>query len=839
MSANLDQLLAHWRAEPTVGGNISYWHKEAARPAKLSDLPDEIHPRLKSAFMKLGYQKLYSHQSQAWKDLAEGKNTVVVTGTASGKTLCYNLPVLDAVLRDPNARALYLFPTKALAHDQSDELHRWLDVMQASSEIPQANYDGDTKSNQRTAIRKKARLIFTNPDMLHVGILPYHTRWADLFSNLTYIILDEMHSYRGVFGSHVANILRRLKRIAAFYGSNPQFVLSSATIGNPKSLAESLIEEEVELIDEDGSPRGPRNFIIYNPPVIDADLGLRASMIQESVRLTADLLTYKTQSILFGRTRRSVEIMLGTLRNASQLDQKQVRGYRGGYLAKERREIEAELRAGSVRAVVATNALELGIDIGGIGAAVLAGYPGTIAATWQQAGRAGRGMESSVAVFVASANPLDQFLAHNPDFLMSMSPEHALINPNNLLILLSHLRCAAFELPFKQGETFGQVPAVEVKEILDLMVLDGDLHASGDKYFWTSQEYPAADVSLRGLSSDIIVLQAEENGERRVIGQIDLFGAHWMVHPEAIYIHEGRSYFVDELDLEEKIARLHPSDADYYTIPQSRSSISMIKLQQNEEITGGSKSFGDLAVATQVVSYQKMEWFGNRIPGSGQVDLPPIEMRTSGYWLSLNDETVEILRIKGLWTNDPNDYGPNWEKQKLAVRERDEFICQICGRSEDERVHDVHHKSPFRTFPSYKEANRLVNLISLCPSCHRRAENAVRIRSGLSGLAFALRHLAPLFLMCDIHDIGVEADPQSDLVEGRPAIVIYDHAQDAMGFSRRLFEIHDQLIQYAHQLISTCECNDGCPSCVGPGGEIGQGSKVETLAILTELLLEK
>jgi DEAD/DEAH box helicase domain-containing protein len=834
-ASDLDRLLARWRAEPSIGGNISKWHKQPARPGEYAALPEGTHPRLATAFSELGYEQLYSHQAESWQQLKSGKNAVIVTSTASGKTLCYNLPVLDALLRDPEARALYLFPTKALAHDQSNELNHWLQAMQAGEEIAQANYDGDTSQSHRPAIRKKARILFSNPDMLHLGILPYHTKWAEYFTNLRYVVIDEMHSYRGVFGSHVANIIRRLKRVARFYGAAPQFVLSSATIANPQELAEALIEEDVALIDRDGSPRGPRHFLIYNPPIVNADLGLRASLIQESVRLSSDLIAYDTQSIIFARTRRSVEIMLATLRNVSSLDKKQLRGYRSGYLAADRRQIESGLRSGEVRAVVTTNALELGVDIGGMSAAVLTGYPGTVAATWQQAGRAGRGEESALAVLLTSANPLDQFLARHPEYLLSRSPEHALINPNNLLILLSHIRCAAYEMPFRQGEAFGKVDAAEVKELLDLLVSDGQLHASGDKYFWMSEDYPADQINLRGASSETVLLQAEEKGEKRVIGQIDLLGAHWMVHPEAIYIHEGRSYFVKDLDLEEKVAHLHPSDADYYTSPQSRSTVSLIEEQAQAEMRGSQKFYGDLAVATQVVGFQKLKWFSNEIPGSGVVDLPPVELRTTGYWFALEDSLVDSLREKGLWSNDANEYGPNWQQQKEAARERDEYTCQICGLPEDGRAHDVHHINPFRSFASHKEANRLTNLITLCRADHRRAESAVRIRSGLAGLSFALRHLAPLFLMCDIHDIGVEADPKSDLAEGKPVVVIFDYAQDAMGFSQRLFELHDELIRSAYELVVACECNDGCPSCVGPGGELGQGSKKETLAILEAL----
>jgi DEAD/DEAH box helicase domain-containing protein len=588
---------------------------------------------------------------------------------------------------------------------------------------------------------------------------------------------------------------------------------------------------------------------------VDPELGLRASLVQESVRLVSDLLAYDVQTILFGRTRRMVEVMLKTLRESfsdSRLqpvvfpDQKipakastpkeQVRGYRGGYLVSERRAIEAGLRSGELRAVVATNALELGVDIGGMGAAVLSGYPGSIAATWQQAGRSGRGADSSAAILVASSNPLDQFLARHPDYLMGRTPEHALINPDNLLILLSHLRCAAFELPFKRGDDFGSVPADQVEELLNALAQGNELHASGDKYFWMKDVQPSRGVSLRGMGSDSVVIQAQTDEGMKLVGEVDPFGAMWLVHPDAIYIHDGATYFVEKLDLDEHIAYLRPIEADYYTVPKSRSTVSLVAEKTSEPVHGGVKHFGEVNITQEIVGYDKIQWSGMEKPGGGELDLPPVELNTFAYWLSLDESTVEDLRERGLWTNDPNEYGPEWNTIRDRVRARDQYTCQVCGLPENGRPHDVHHKTPFRTFASIKEANQLDNLITLCRNCHRRAETIVRIRSGLAGLSFVLQHLAPLYLMCDPRDLGVFSDPKSDLADGAPVVMVFDQMGDAMGFSQRLFEIHNELMRSAYDLVRECACQDGCPSCVGPGGEQGQGSKRETLALLKELI---
>ncbi len=855
---SLSTLLSVWRDTPSIAGNVAAWRTFPAWPGEFASLPADLHPALAAALHARGIEALYTHQAAAWEHLQAGRHPVIVTGTASGKSLCYNLPILDHLLRDSDARALYLFPTKALAQDQAEAVRQIVSTLNIErSTFNVSTYDGDTPTSARPAIRQHARLVITNPDMLHAGILPHHTRWADFFRRLRFVVIDEMHIYRGIFGSHVANVLRRLQRVALFYGAAPQFILTSATIANPGELAERLIEAPVTLVDNDGATRGAKHFLIYNPPIVDHELGLRRSTQHETVRLTQELLAHNVQTIVFGRARRSVEMMLKHLKDEGgrRKDEErenlssfitcprqgvhpssfQVRAYRSGYLPRQRREIERGLREGRVQAVVATTALELGIDIGGLGAAVLAGYPGTIAGTWQQAGRAGRQSEASLAVLITSANPLDQFLAHHPDYFFERSPEQALINPDNLLVLLQHLRCAAFELPFRQGHGFGRVVPEQVSEFLQFLREAGELHLSGQTFFWMADQYPAERVSLRSASPDRVLLQVEGEDGWQTIGEVDEASAPWMVHPQAIYLHEGQTYRVEALDLDQNLARLHPSQADYYTEPKRETTVQLIATTSEAEVRGATKATGDILVTTQVVGYQQLRWFSQERLGEGEVTLPPTELHTSGYWLALAETTVEELRALGLWSNDPNNYGPNWSKQRRLARARDGYRCQMCGAPEQGREHDVHHKIPFRTFASYEQANQLANLITLCHPCHRRAETAVRVRSGLAGLAFALGHLAPLFLMCDRNDVAVHHDPKSPLTNGQPTVVIYEVIPGGIGFSERLFELHDQLIAHAHELVAACPCADGCPSCVGPGGEEGRGGKPETLAILAAL----
>lgn len=838
----LQQLLDFWKQDADTAPNIAAWRTTPPRAAQTLPFPTDLPVPLREALSKRGVSSLYSHQLEAWNHTRAGRNIILATGTASGKTLAYNLPVLAEMLQRPEARALYLFPTKALAQDQSSNLQS---LQSSIVNLKSSIYDGDTPQKDRPTIRKNARIVLSNPDMLHTGILPHHANWSGFFSNLKFVVIDEAHTYRGVFGSHVANVIRRLKRAAEFYGSKPKFILASATIGNPKELAEALIEEPVELIENDGSSRGERHFIIYNPPVTDAALGLRKSSLLESVRLTFNLISHDIQNVVFARTRRTVEILLTNLQSPAAnyqlpITNSQIRGYRSGYLPHQRREIEQGLRDGAVKTVVATNALELGIDIGGLGAAILVGYPGTIASARQQAGRAGRGDAPAVSVLVASPSPLDQFLAHHPEYFFGRSPEQALVNPNHLLILLEHLRCAMFELPFQKGDSFGSLSWEIIEEYLQFLTNNNEAHFSDEKYFWMRDAYPAANISLRSASPQSVVLQAAgEDGKPTVIGTVDGESAAWMVHPGAIYMHEAQQYFVQELNLENHIARLIPVGLDYYTEAQQRSEIQILSVHAQETFPGGGagqKGYGDIQVTTQVVGFKKLRWFTNENLGEEPLDMPPSELQTTGYWLTLSESALERLRKSGAWTNDPNDYGPEWQQTRLAVRKRDQFKCQVCGAEESTREHDVHHKIPFRAFTSAAEANRLENLVTLCRACHQKVEQNVRMRSGLAGLGFALGNLAPLFLMCDPRDLGIHTDPAWSAVNGQSSVVLYDLVPAGIGFSQKLFEIHDELIRRAHELVSQCECEDGCPSCVGPGGENGYGGKAETLAILKELI---
>ena len=844
-------LLDFWKRDPDTAPNLVAWQTLHPRPAQTHPFPTDLPDPVQQTLVAAGIHSLYSHQLEAWTHSRARKNIILSTSTASGKTLAYNLPVISELITNTNARALYLFPTKALTQDQLNTLAGLNVETFERSNLTTAIYDGDTPQKDRSAIRKNARIILSNPDMLHMGILPHHTNWLEFFSNLKFIVIDEAHTYRGVFGSHVANVIRRIKRVANFYGADPQFILASATIGNPQELAEKLIEEPVQLIDNDGSARGPRHFLIYNPPLTDKSLGLRKSSLLEGVRLARELVNSNVQSVVFARSRRSVEIILSYLQGELTPDsniesplipydelpnpRSFVRGYRSGYLPGQRRKIEKGLRDGTIKTVVATNALELGIDIGGLGAAVLVGYPGTVASARQQAGRAGRGLESAVAVMVTSASPLDQFLAHHPEYFFDRSPERALVNPDHLLILLEHLRCAMFELPFQKEEGFGNLDGETVDEYLQFLLSNGEAHLSDEKYFWMADQYPAANISLRSASPQGVVLQTIFEDRPQTIGTVDGESALWMVHPGAIYLHEAQQYFVQDLNLETHIAQLKPIQSDHYTEPLRGTKVTVLNEIAHHAVPGGNKAWGELQVTTQVTGFRKRRWYTHENLGEEALDLPPTDLQTTGYWISISEETLTRLREAGVWSNDPNDYGPDWKNIREKVRARDKYTCQVCGTPESNRQHDVHHKVPFRAFTSREEANKLENLTTLCPSCHKQAEANVRMRSGLAGLAYVLGNLAPLFLMCDAGDLGSHIEPVENKVFGQPTVVLYDSVPAGIGFSEKLFEMHDELVARAFELVSDCACEDGCPSCVGPGGENGYGGKQEALELLKEL----
>lgn len=833
----VEQLIQAWDRDPTIAENISHREIQEAQPGRYTSLPGDMHPKLIAALRHRGIESLYLHQSTAWNLAREGRNVVVATGTASGKTYCYHLPILQTCLSSPVARALCLYPTKALAQDQLKQLkglEEYLNDELTATRLTSNIYDGDTPASHRSEIRKKSNVILTNPDMLHLSILPHHTIWVDFFKNLKYVVIDEAHIYRGVFGSHLANIIRRLKRITQFYASMPQFILTSATIANPVDLAEKLIEEPAELVNLDGAPKGKRYFFFINPPVVNPEMGIRKGASSEAIHLSKDLLASQIQTIIFTRSRRSVELLLRNLRE--QLPARaNIRGYRSGYLPRERRQIEQDLRSGEAEVVVATNALELGIDIGNLDASLLVGYPGSVAATRQQAGRAGRRNAPALSVFIASADPLDQYLIKNPSYILGKSPEHALIDPNHLLILIQHLRCAAFELPFTLGSGFGSVPPEFAQELLDLLQNSGELHLSNLKYYWTAAQYPANEVSLRTSTPNKVRLLTGDSNNLVSIGDVDLPSSYWLTHPGAIYLHQGASYEVIDLDLNQNCALLKPVETDFYTEAVRKTSVEKLTLHQNESAAAFDKSFGDVLVSSQTVGFKRIQWSNNQVIDQEPLDLPVYELRTMGYWISLSEATLTMLREQGLWLNDPIDYGKDWQRLRRLARQRDAFTCQLCGRMEIGEEHHVHHKIPFRTFFNPQEANQLDNLVTLCSSCHRKAEEAVRMRSGLAGLAYLLYHLAPLYVMCDITDIGVDSDPQSSLAEGKPAVCIYDQIPAGIGLSKKMFELQDQILEDAFHLIESCPCSEGCPSCIGPGGENGYGGKKETRAILTVL----
>ncbi len=728
---------------------------QPARPAEYAGLPEGIHPKLGQALAARGIGQLYCHQRETIDHVEGGRNVVVVTPTASGKTLCYNLPVWNRLLSDPQARAFYLFPTKALAEDQLAEFNASVDAMGA--DIRAFTYDGDTPQDARRAIRERAGVVLTNPDMLHAGILPHHTKWARCFENLRYVVLDELHYYRGVYGSHLANILRRLRRICEFYGSKPQFICCSATIANPRQLAESLTGEKVELVERNGAPAGEKYFVFYNPPVINRQLGIRRSYLHETRRIAMDLIEGGQQTLVFANNRLATEVLVTYLKDACArhpMGSEGVRGYRGGYLPKERREVERKLREGAIRAVVATNALELGIDIGSLDAVVMAGYPGAIASTWQRAGRAGRRTSTALAVLVASSNPVDQYIIEHPEYFFGQSPEHAQINPDNLEILINHLKCAAFELPVRIDESFGGHPAAGLCAFLNEA---GLLHRSGDTWHWTSDTYPADAISLRSVSSDNFVV-IDETGDPKVIAEVAYTAAPGELHEKAIYLHEARQYQVERLDFENRKAYVRRVECDYFTDAIDYTQVKELDRFESTGMGGAFARHGEVRVNRQIVGFKKVKFYTNENVGAGQLSLPEQEMHTTAFWLHFPKEFLAAL---GQFT------------------------------------------------PSEKQA-------------------------GLIGLGNALRAVGALLLMSDPRDLGVALteDIVSSLECWEPDLFLYDNFPGGVGLSAPLYRLAPKLLELAGQLIQACPCQEGCPSCVGPQGEVGERGKEAGLAIL-------
>jgi DEAD/DEAH box helicase domain-containing protein len=828
LQAALHQLVPSWHREDADLPDevVTAVRRMPAADGRYAPVPPGVDARLAEALAGRGITRLYTHQAAAVSHALAGESVVVTTPTASGKTLCYNIPVLNAILRDSSTRALYLFPTKALAQDQLAELDRLAQVLNeaAGLDLGVFTYDGDTPQDARRAIRARAQVVLTNPDMLHSGILPHHPKWARLFENLRFIVIDELHAYRGVFGSHLANVLRRLRRICHHYGSDPIFVCSSATIANPKELAEGLTERPFELVEESGAPRGEKYFFFVNPPIVNKQLGIRRSYTQETRRVALEFLRRGLQIIVFAQSRLVTEILTRYLKDTVQGPpgaDDVVRGYRGGYLPNRRREIEKGLRDGEVRAVVATSALELGIDIGALDVAVLAGYPGTIAATWQRAGRAGRRAGQSAAVLVASSAPLDQYVVRNPSYFFDASPEHALINPDNLQILLAHIKCAAFELPFGTTEVFGRE---SVQEILRILSEEGLVHlaeaqAPGEEahWHWTSESYPADAISLRSVSSDNFVV-VDSTDATRVIGETDFTSAPSVLHEKAIYIVEGTLYQVERLDFENRKAFVRQVDCDYYTDAIRHDRVTILDTFETDagqdaqarrlaprgqgDVAPASVpahsvqapwSHGEVHVVSRVVGFKKIKFYTNENVGSGELDLPEQEMHTTGCWFTIPRRVMTALPYGG-----------------------------------DDR------------------------------------------RDGVVGLAFAGRQVAQLLLMCDRHDIGVsigngtaqdvpQATPggaaerapgagavarlgraraagQAPVDYDEPRVFVYDNYPGGIGLSEPLFTMRQALLAKTRDLIASCPCESGCPSCVGPLGEVGPLAKTVALDILAAVI---
>ncbi|HEX2946767.1 MAG TPA: DEAD/DEAH box helicase [Clostridia bacterium] len=637
---NLEQMLDYIKASDKIMKNITSWVELPAREAVYTEFPDFIDGRIRAALDRRGVRRLYSHQASAIQAVHDGNSIVVVTPTASGKTMCYNVPVLDAILKDEESRALFLFPTKALSQDQTSELHEL--ITEAGVDVKTFTYDGDTPQTARKAIRQAGHIVVTNPDMLHSGILPHHTKWTKLFENLKFIVIDEIHHYRGVFGSHLANVLRRLRRICNFYGSDPIFICCSATIANPAELASRITGAEVKLIDNNGAPTAKKHIIFYNPPLVNKELGIRRSSLLEAEGLAETLIRNNVQTIVFTRSRLNVEVLVTYLKDiyhGSSEGDRRVRGYRGGYLPNLRREIERGLREGSITGVVSTNALELGIDIGALEACIICGYPGTIASTWQQSGRAGRRSGVSAAFLVASSSPLDQYIINNPDYFFGKSPENGLINPDNLVILYNHMKCAAFELPFENGEKFG---VETTSEILSFMEEARLIRHVGDRWHWMSDVFPADEISLRSASNENFIIIDISEPKPVVIGESDRFSAPMLLHEEAIYIHEGVQYQVEKLDFDDKKAYVRRVNVDYYTDANLAVDLKVIDVFRDDTEKPVHRSSGEVSVSSLVTMFKKIKLHTHENIGSGPVTLPELEMHTTSYWVSLPESIPEM-----------------------------------------------------------------------------------------------------------------------------------------------------------------------------------------------------
>lgn len=732
------------------------------RPARLLPFPSELDPRVASALRSHGIRELYSHQRQAWDAITAGRHTVVVTPTASGKTLCYNLPVLQAALHD-RAKALYLFPTKALSQDQVAEL---MELNEAGDlGIRAFTFDGDTPGDARKAVRTKGDIVASNPDMLHQGVLPHHTKWAQFFENLRFVVIDEMHSYRGVFGSHVANVIRRLRRVCRFYGSDPVFVLSSATIANPAELAEGLIGDPVTAITESGSPAGERHLFLWNPPVVNADLGIRASARSQATRIARMAVKSGLKTIVFAQSRLMVEVLTKYLKDVFDGDPRKparVAAYRGGYLPGQRRATEKALRAGNVDCVIATSALELGVDIGSLDVCVLNGYPGTIAATWQRLGRAGRRMRPSLGVLIATSQPLDQYIIRNPDFFLGSSPEHARIDPDQLLILLDHVRCAAFELPFRRGDRFGNE---NLEELLGYLEENGVLHREDDTWHWTEDSYPAQSVSLRSVAEGNFVVVDTTGGRKDIIAEVDYSSAAETLYEGAIYMVQAQTWQVERLDWAGRKAFVTRTEVDYYTDAIDYTRLKILDRFEHRQDGRTETAHGEVHLVRRIPGYKKIRYYSHENIGYGNIDLPDQEMHTTAVW----------------WEVAPEVLAQCFPNRQQAL---DGFLGAAYA---------MHHVAALIAMSEPQDIGRAVGDGDARWFATVGAEGRGQMRGS----------------------DGAEQDPEHE-TRFRPAVFLYDNYPGGVGLAEPLHAQRERVIAGAARLIRECECSHGCPACIGP-----------------------
>ncbi len=772
--SHLSDLINEWKESKDFGPCFTADEVLPPRGADLRPVPDWLDGRLKAGLAKLGIWQLYSHQAEAIEAARERRNVVVVTPTASGKTLTYNLPVLQAILDDPESRALYIFPTKALTQDQYAQVHQLIDDMDV--EVATHPYDGDTPADARTAIRERGHIVLTNPDMLHSAILPHHTKWVKLFRGLKFVVIDEVHTYRGVFGSHMANVIRRLTRIARFHGSNPVFLCSSATIANPGELAERLIEQPVVLVDKSGAPSGGRHVLLFNPPVVNKQLGVRASYIKQAMRFAIYLLKKKIPVIVFALSRLNVELLVKYLREAlkkEHIDPEQVQGYRGGYLPNRRREIERGLRAGEIGCVVATNALELGIDIGSLDAAIVAGYPGSQASLLQQWGRAGRKSGESLAVFVARSAPLDQYVVGHPDYLLGRAPEEARIDPDNPFVLADHLKCAAFELPFQDKEAFGKLPGEVVGGMFEHMEQSHIVHRVGGRTLWSNDAFPASTVSLRNIPGENFVVIDQDAG--KIIAEVDFVSAHTMLHECAIHNVDGIQYQVKKLDYTGRKAYVEKAVTDFYTDAETYTEVRVIQTDHSATLPGISLKEGEVTVTERVVGYKKLRFHTSENVGYGEVVLPELTMHTMGCWASFEAELLSKL-----------PYG------------QVEIADAVAGIARALR---------------FVAALKLLCSVQDLGHCVGDQSAKWFTPGGVESRA------------------GYNFDEQG-MGEFAPTIFLYDRRAGGVGLAPGAFATFAELVRRTFELIRDCGCDAGCPSCIGPSAVDAHNPKAIALELL-------